>query len=200
MENENTPKKRGRPKGSKNKGVVRDSLTDEQLQEIRRLERAAMEADITAKKRKPLTVDMKHAISDCFGFLGGITGFADWAKNNRTLFYTQFCTKMVPKDITFDANIKTGDGDMDVSQKVLSMLSLEQLERLEQMTIDASPIPQPESTGEEVACSLPAVITQDIVTISSPLEAAMTEVWNGIESELEQEPSPLDFELSPIKD
>jgi hypothetical protein len=143
---------------------------------------------------------MKHAISDVFGHLGGITGFADWAKNNRTLFYTQFTTKMVPKDITFDANIKTGDGDMDVSQKVLSMLSLEQLERLEQMTIEATPIPQPESTGETVQCLLPEPTTQDTPTTSLVLEAAMTEVWNGIESESDQEPSPLDFELLPTKD
>lgn len=189
---EDTKKKRGRPIGSVKKPPSSDAISKPVMQEMRRLEAAHENQFGGNKKRKPLTVDMKHAISDCFGHLGGLVGFAEWATHNRTLFYTQFCTKMVPKDITFDAKVSQGDGDMDVSQKVLSMLSMEQLERLEQMTIDAKPItPQP---GEDQQC------TTDIQPTSLILEAAMTEVLNGIESESDQEPLPPDLELLPTND
>lgn len=50
------------------------------------------------------TIEVKAALEYAFDEIGGKKKFADWAKENPSLFY-QLWAKMLPKDIKGDVNV-----------------------------------------------------------------------------------------------
>lgn len=50
------------------------------------------------------TVEVKEALSLAFDKIGGITAFAEWAKENQTDYYKLYA-KLLPRDINLSVNV-----------------------------------------------------------------------------------------------
>lgn len=50
-----------------------------------------------------ITGDVKKAIQFAFEEIGGISNLSNWARDNRTEFYTKVWVKIIPKDINVNS-------------------------------------------------------------------------------------------------
>lgn len=123
-------------------------------------------AKIDRMPYSPFSGDLVQAVLNVFNFLGGEQFLADWAKDNPTIFVTHILSKCLPKDVNIRKQSQS-DNKITITSQILGMLTTEQLQEIERMTI------------EHIAHNNVRKENECTTSNNSPTEAAMTEGSNG---------------------